>query len=97
MRIFGIPVYIQIRKSAFFEKYVKLLSSQLNKGTDQTKKKVVLACILLAVGMYSGLLLKGLYKGTMSVLQVPEWESTLILHDSLNYNSPTKRAYEADN
>ncbi len=97
MRILGIPVYIQIRKSAFIEKHVKLLSSQLNKGTDQTKKQVVLAFILLSVGVCSGLLIKGLSKEPITVLQIPEWESPLILHDSLYNNSQTKRAYEADN
>ncbi|WP_339750814.1 hypothetical protein [Algoriphagus aquimarinus] len=97
MKILGIPVYIQIRESAFFEKQVKLLSYLINKGSDHTKKQVVLAFILLSVGMCSGLLIKGLSKEPMSVLQIPEWESPLILHDSLYNNSLTKRAYEADN
>lgn len=97
MRILGIPVYIQIRKSAFFEKQVKLLSSRLNKASDQTKKQVVLAFILLSVGVCSGLLIKGLTTPPITVLQIPEWESPLILQDSLYNNSQTKRAYEADN
>lgn len=97
MRILGISVYLQIRENAFFIKQVKLLSSQLNKASDQTKKQVVFAFILIAVGVCSGLLIKGLTTTPISVLEVPEWESPLILHDSLYNNSQTTRAYEADN
>ncbi|TXE04768.1 hypothetical protein [Algoriphagus aquimarinus] len=97
MRILGIPVYIQIRKSALIEKHVKQLSYLFNKGSDHTKKQVVFVYILLSVGMCSALLIKGLSKEPMSVLQIPEWESPLILHDSLYNNSQTKRAYETDN
>ncbi|TXD77399.1 hypothetical protein [Algoriphagus ratkowskyi] len=79
----GIPVTFSLGSSVFAKRYAALFSDRINRFSEQSKRKLIFAFILLSVSLTSAVLIQGLYTENKGVLPIPVWEPPVIYYDSL--------------
>jgi hypothetical protein len=83
MKIIGITVAFAFGKSTFLDKYASLLSIKINRLSEDAKRQLVIAFILLSVAMCSWIFFQGISKENTAALRIPVWEPPIIYYDSL--------------